>query len=137
VSDVIRERQELLVRKSKNDRPRVIPIPQGVYTELLAYLLERGRQGALFRTSAKRRRLSVREVSNVVGCVARVAHLADVTPKALRHSFATHLMDRGVDLAIIASLMGHRTPNETGVYLHVLPGKREAAVRMLPVGGAP
>jgi hypothetical protein len=31
-------------------------------------------------------------------------------------------MDRGVDLAVIASLMGHRSPTETGVYLHVLPG---------------
>ena len=136
VPDVVRERQELRVRKAKNDRPRVVPIPDGVYTELLAYLLERGRQGALFRTSAKQRRLSVREVCKVVACAARLAQLSGVTPKALRHSFATHLMDRGVDLAIIASLMGHRTPGETGVYLHVLPGKREAAVRTLTIGGS-
>jgi site-specific recombinase XerD len=44
-------------------------------------------------------------------------------------------MDRGVDLAIIASLMGHRSPQETGVYLHVLPGQPQAAVRTLPIGG--
>jgi integrase/recombinase XerD len=137
VSDVIRERQELLVRKTKNDRPRVVPLPQGVYTELLAYLLERGRQGALFRTNARKRRLQVGDVCEVVACAARLAHLSGVTPKALRHSFATHLMDRGVDLGVIASLMGHRSPNETGVYLHALPGKREAAVRMLPVGAKP
>ena len=43
-------------------------------------------------------------------------------------------MDRGVDLAIIASLMGHRSPQETGVYLHVLPGRAEAAVSKLPLG---
>jgi integrase len=43
-------------------------------------------------------------------------------------------MDRGVDLAIIASLMGHRSPQETGVYLHVLPGRAEAAVSKLPIG---
>lgn len=137
VCDVVRERQELLVRKGKNDRPRVVPIPHGVYTELLAYLLDRGRQGALFRTSAKHCRLSGRHVGEVVACAARLAHLSGgVTPKALRHSFATHLMDRGVDLAIIASLMGHRSPSETGVYLHVLPGKREAAVRTLAIGGS-
>lgn len=137
VSDVIRERQELLVRKAKNDRPRVIPIPHGVYTEVLAYLLERGRRGALFRTGAKLRRLTPGDVCEVVACVARLANLPGrVTPKALRHSFATHLMDRGVDLGVIASLMGHRTPSETGVYLHVLPGKREAAVRTLTIGGS-
>jgi site-specific recombinase XerD len=45
------------------------------------------------------------------------------------------LMDRGVDLAVIASLMGHRSPQETGVYLHVLPGRPQAAVRTLPIGG--
>lgn len=137
VCDVVRERQELLVRKAKNDRPRVVPIPQGVYTELLAYLHDRGRQGALFRTSVRHRRLRVGDICKVVACAARLAHLSGrVTPKALRHSFATHLMDRGVDLAVIASLMGHRSPKESGVYLHVLPGKREAAVRALPIGGS-
>jgi site-specific recombinase XerD len=43
-------------------------------------------------------------------------------------------MDRGVDLAIIASLMGHRSPQETGVYLHVLPKRPQVAVRTLPIG---
>lgn len=57
-----------------------------------------------------------------------------VTPRTLRHTYATHLMDRGVDLAVIASLMGHRTPAETGIYLHVLPGRTTAAVRSLSEG---
>ena len=57
-----------------------------------------------------------------------------MTARTLRHSFAMHLMDRGVDLAVIASLMGHRSPAETGVYLHVLPQRREAAVRLLGKG---
>jgi integrase/recombinase XerD len=138
VPDVVRERQELLVRNGKNGRPRVVPIPHGVYTELLAYLLELCRRGgALFKTRAHKRRIRTKDVCDVVAAAARGAHLTGiVTPKALRHSFATHLMDRGVDLAIIASLMGHRSPRETGVYLHVLPGKREAAVRTLTIGGA-
>jgi integrase/recombinase XerD len=58
-----------------------------------------------------------------------------VTPKTLRHSFATHLMDRGVDLAVLASLMGHRSAQETGVYLHGLPGRRESAVKLLTRNG--
>jgi len=42
VGDVNRERQEILIRKAKHDRPRVVPIPDGVYMELLSYLLDLG-----------------------------------------------------------------------------------------------
>jgi integrase/recombinase XerD len=135
VSDINRERHELVVQKGKGDKSRCIPIPEALFTELLAYLLERGKRGALFRTHFLERRIMDKDVCAVVTDVATRAGLrAGVTARTLRHSFATHLMDRGVDLAIIASLMGHRSPQETGVYLHVLPQRPEAAVRTLPIG---
>lgn len=135
VGDVNRERHELVVLKAKGDRPRSVPIPQALYTELLAYLLEHGKRGALLRTSARGKRISNKEVCAVVTSAATRAGLRPgVTARTLRHSFATHLMDRGVDLSIIASLMGHRSPQETGVYLHVLPQRPEAAVGTLPIG---
>ena len=46
--DINRERHELIVQKGKGDKPRSIPIPEALFTELLAYLLERGKRGALF-----------------------------------------------------------------------------------------
>jgi site-specific recombinase XerD len=135
VSDINRERHELVVQKGKGDKARSIPIPEALFTELLAYLLERGKRGALFRTQFLERRITDKDVCAVVTDIATRAGLrAGVTARTLRHSFATHLMDRGVDLAIIASLMGHRSPQETGVYLHVLPQRPEAAVRTLPIG---
>jgi len=134
VANISRERQELTVRHGKGDRPRVIPIPEGLYTELLAYLLEHARRGALFRTAHRGRRIREKDVCVVVStAAARAALPSSVTARTLRHSFATHLMDRGVDLAVIASLMGHRSPQETGVYLHVLPQRPEAAVRRLKI----
>jgi len=135
VAHVNRERQELLILKAKGDRPRAIPIPEALYTELLAYLLEYGRRGPLFRTSIHKRRLRTQDVCEIVaGAAARAGLQAGITPRTLRHSFATHLMDRGVDLAVISSLMGHRSPQETGVYLHVLPERPQAAVRKLAIG---
>jgi integrase/recombinase XerD len=133
LSDVDLERQELVVRQGKGDRARRLPVPEAVWTVLLAYLVERkGRRGALLRTLAKGARVDAGEVCAVVSGAAQRAGLpAEVTPKTLRHSFATHLMDRGVDLAVIASLMGHRSAHETGVYLHRLPGRAEAAVELL------
>jgi len=133
LSDVDLERQELLVRHGKGDRARRIPVPEGVWLAVLAHLGERkGKRGALLRTSGKRVRIRAQDVCEVVNAAAKRAGLAQaVTPKMLRHSFATHLMDRGVDLAVIASLMGHRSAHETGVYLHRLPGRAEAAVNLL------
>lgn len=138
VAQINRERHELVVLHGKGDRPRSIPIPEALYTELLAYLLEHGKRGPLFRTSTKHRRLRAHDVCQIVkDAVLRAGLRAVITPRTLRHSFATHLMDRGVDLAVIASLMGHRSPQETGVYLHVLPGRTQAAVRTLPIGDLP
>jgi integrase/recombinase XerD len=138
VADVTRERQELIVRKAKGDKPRVIPIPDGVYSELLAYLLDHGKRGALLRTEHLARRIAERDVCEIVrAAVTRAGLPTSTTARTLRHSFATHLMDRGVDLAIIASLMGHRSPQETGVYLHVLPQRAKTAVQAIRLGRRP
>ena len=135
VEDVNRERQELTVWHGKGDRQRVIPVPQGLFIELLAYLGERGGvRGALLRTQAKRCRLRAKDVCDVVRRAAEKAGFEKwIVPKTLRHSYATHLMNRNVDLAIISSLMGHRSPVETGVYLHVLGDRPRQAVDQLAV----
>jgi len=133
IRDVSTERHELHVKRAKGDIERIIPIPETVYTELLAHLLERGvKRGPVFVTTAKRRPVSQRVVTRVVREAAERAGIRKkVTPKTLRHSFATHLMDRGVDVAHISKLMGHAGPVESGVYLHVLPGRTRAAVEKL------
>jgi site-specific recombinase XerD len=138
VAHINREREELQIFKAKGDRPRAIPIPPGVYTELLAHLLDHGKCGALFRTFHKNKRIRDHDVCETVTAAARRARLREgVTARTLRHAFATHLMDRGVDLGVIASLMGHRSPQETGVYLHVLPHRPRAAVSALDMGEEP
>lgn len=139
VDHVSTERCELSVMTAKGDKPRIVPVPEAVYTELLAYLHERGgRRGPLFRTWAKQRRLANKDVASVVRrAVERAGLSPDIKPKTLRHSYATHLMDRGVDLGVIASLMGHRSPQETGVYLHVLPSRMARAVTTLEPGADP
>jgi site-specific recombinase XerD len=133
IGDINRERVELIVQRGKGDRARAIPIPDGVYSELLAHILEQDRKrGALIRTAHLSRRIRDKDVCEIVTLAAQRATLPrSVTARTLRHTFATHLMDRGVDLAVIASLMGHRSPQETGVYLHVLPERPRAAVKTL------
>ncbi|MCP3906249.1 MAG: tyrosine-type recombinase/integrase [Planctomycetes bacterium] len=132
VTDVNRERRELFVT-GKGSRERHVPIPLGVWSEVATYLLDRdGKRGPLFRTLAKRCRVDLKLVSEVVQRAAARAGLSKrVTPKTLRHSYATHLMSAGVDLAVISELMGHRSPSETGVYLHAFANERREAVEVL------
>jgi integrase/recombinase XerD len=133
VKDADLSRQEIVIHHGKGDRARRIPVPDAVWTVLLAYLAElKGRRGALIRTEKKQTRFRSKDVCDVVRAASLAAGLTQlVTAKTLRHSFATHLMDRGVDVAVIASLMGHRSAQETGIYLHGLPGRRESAVKLL------
>ena len=138
LQDLNLPRKELLVRAGKGDRQRIVPLPEMVYTELLAYLQERGgKRGPLLRTAVKGRPLRAKDVCDIIRHAAERAGIAwEMTPKTLRHSYATHLMDRGVDLAVIAKLMGHRSPAETGVYLHVLKDRTQRAVNRLNLPGS-
>jgi integrase/recombinase XerD len=130
VQDIDREKGELVILQGKGGKQRRIPIPEGVWTELLAFLAERGgRLGPLFKTEAKKKRISTREISDTVRGLGEKAGIEDkVTPQVLRHTFATHLMDAGVDIGVISMLMGHRSPRETGIYLHALEGSKRAAM---------
>ena len=42
-----------------------------------------------------------------------------VTPRSLRHAFATHLVERGTNLRVVQALLGHQSLNTTAVYTHL------------------
>ena len=133
--DIDIERQEIFIQAAKGDIQRRIPVPDSVWTELLAFLTTReggSKKGPLLKTETKKTRVREVDVLSAVHSARKRAGLSDdIMPKTLRHSYATHLMEAGVDLNVIASLMGHRSPTESGVYLHSLPGRRESAVARL------
>lgn len=126
------EAQELEI-KGKGEIMRRIPVPDAVWVELLAYMTERGgKRGPLFRTQAKQRRIKSSDVTGIVAAMAQKAGLLKkVVPKMLRHSFGTHLVDRGVDVGVVSILMGHRSPSETNVYLHSFGERKRDAVDRL------
>lgn len=130
IKDISIEKQDLFV-KGKFDIERRIPIPDGVWIELLAFLQEnQGKRGHLFLTEFKKTKLSIGEVGNVLRKYISLAGLqGEITPKVLRHTFATHLIDAGVDISIISSLMGHKSPNETSTYLHAFDQNKIKAIQ--------
>ena len=115
--------------EGKGGKTRLVPVGEHALEALERYLA-RGRAAlnvegasALF-LSKSGRRLSTSDVRRRLGgwarrAVGRSPALANAHPHALRHSFATHLLDGGADLRAIQELLGHATISTTQVYTRV------------------
>ncbi len=120
--------------EGKGAKTRFVPVGEPALKALAAYL-ERGRpalagqedERALF-LSKSGRRLSTSDVRRRLRAWARhaCAH-AGVHPHALRHSFATHLLEGGADLRAIQALLGHASISTTQVYTRVESARLRAA----------
>jgi site-specific recombinase XerD len=110
----------------KGSKERLLPVGEPAQRALRRYL-ERGRHAlaaepgerALF-LSKTGRRLSNSDVGRRLALWTREAALAaGVSPHALRHSFATHLLEGGADLRAIQELLGHASISTTQIYTRV------------------
>ncbi len=124
----------------KGDRERIVPFGAHTKVALLAMLKDRKAPrpvAGASRASASDeplflgpggRRLSPRTVQRTVSAsLGEVAKATGVSPHALRHSFASHLLDAGAELRAIQELLGHASLGSTQIYTQVNPRRLRRA----------
>ena len=114
------------VERGKGGRYRNAMLSPDLLALLRTWWKEGHRQGAmlaggwLFPGQNPVRPISTRQLSRVVEEAARAAGITKrVSPHTLRHSFATHLLEDGVDIRVIQVLLGHAKLDNTALYTKV------------------
>jgi len=121
--------QRLVKVRGKGDRERIVPIGRQALAAIKDYLHasrklrwktgQPGGDGPLF-LNFQGGRLSVRSIGRIIKRYVKETGLSsDISPHAMRHTFATHLLDGGADLRSVQELLGHASLSTTQKYTHV------------------
>ncbi|MFH1308301.1 MAG: site-specific tyrosine recombinase/integron integrase [archaeon] len=106
------------IKQGKGKKDRFVKIPGSINEELNAYL-KLNNDEFLF-PSTRGGKLTKKTISKIVETSAKKAKIKKrVYPHLLRHSFATHLLEQGVDLKIIQKLLGHSDIKTTQIYTQI------------------
>ena len=125
ISDIISAEMKIRVRNGKRNKERYTLLSQKNLELLRLYWKKFGYKNYspndyLFISRQTKKKLTSRGVQSAIQKAVKNAGISKkATPHTLRHSFATHLMNDGVDLVTIQALMGHSNMKTTSIYLHV------------------
>ena len=119
MKDIDFDRFVLRVFQGKGKKDRYTLLPKTLHPVLLNQKRLKLPENYLF-TSERGGRLEERTVQKIVSVSAFKAKISkSVSPHTLRHSFATHLLEEGVDIRYIQELLGHANLKTTEIYTHV------------------
>jgi integrase/recombinase XerD len=119
-ADIDSARMQLRVTRGKGSKQRLVPLSPRLLQALRDYWRHHRPSDYLFPGKTPEAPLSSTTVQKVCKTAAQQAGITQVvSPHTLRHSFATGLLEAGVDLLTIGQLLGHRSFGSTLIYLHV------------------
>jgi integrase/recombinase XerD len=132
VADIDSRQMTILVARGKGNKQRLVPLSHPLLGELRAWWCEHRNPVWLFPGSRPDRPLGVSAVQR--GCQTAVVCAGlkpGVCTHTLRHTFATELLEAGVDLLTIQKILGHACLSTTAIYTHVRRDRLQAVVQVL------
>lgn len=120
ITDIDFEAERIRVR-GKGGKERILPLGRKEAEAIQRYLAVRGypEEQAVF-LNLRGSRLTTRSVQQIVNrALSRISGAGATHPHALRHAFATHLLERGADLRAVQELLGHASLASTQIYTHL------------------
>ena len=120
VQDVDGHRRLLMIRRGKGKKDRVISLGPALLVMLREYYRQYRPCKYLFEGATAGMPYSIRSLEAIIHAAKQKAGITkNGSMHMLRHSFATHLLDRGTDVVMIQKLLGHNDIKTTLRYLHV------------------
>lgn len=120
IKDVDEDRRLLLIRKAKGKKDRMVSLSPVMVVMLREYKAKYNPQKYLFEGQYKGTAYSIRSLEAIIKTAKNKAGISKTgSMHMLRHSFATHLIDKGTDVVFIQKLLGHNDIKTTLRYLHV------------------
>ncbi len=114
------QRKTIFIERAKGKKDRVISLNPNMLIMLREYYRQYQPKDYLFEGQFENEHLSERSMQQVIQNAKRKAGIIqDGSMHMLRHSFATHLLDKGIDVVFIQKLLGHNNIKTTLRYLHV------------------
>jgi len=134
-------RMQLNVAAGKGNKQRLVPLSPRLLAELRTYWKQYRPTHYLFPGKTPDRPYAATSIQKAIKASAKQAGIKkNVTPHTLRHSYATGLLEAGVDILTISRLLGHASFATTMVYLHVRQvhlGSTPSPIDWLPVRQLP
>ncbi len=106
--------------RGKGKKERIVPVGDKAVLAIRNYLDKRKKKSEVLFLNKNGTRITTRGVRNVVFKYIHLAGLNQgISAHTLRHSFATHLLNRGADLRSVQELLGHANLSTTQIYTHL------------------
>jgi len=123
ISDIDSTGMRIWIRNAKGSKDRITLLSDNMLKLLRIYFLEHKPTNYLFESPNKGQYSPSSIRRFLARSVKKAGVRTKVTPHTLRHSFATHLLEQGINLRYIQSLLGHSSSKTTEIYTHVCSTK--------------